>query len=884
VSAPWLVACLAVAPLSSAPPPAGLEGRTVTAVHVDAPPAEKARFTRYHELRVGEPLQAERVRHAVELLHATGRYADVVVEAEESAGGVALTFRLPPAPLLADVVVEGDRVRRPNRVRRLTRLRTGEPVWPTRLDRAAQQVALELAEDGYLEALVSAQARPSPRGADVVFTVRAGPQARVGRAQMEGLPPASADLDSRLAPRAGQVFRRGRSKRAAESVQEELRERGHWAARVSVDEAYDPRTARMDLTFRVEAGPRWRVAYEGDALPEPGLADDVRELVREGGTGADAVAEAAERIEDSFRRRGHRNARVTGHPNLREGEATLLFAVVAGAPSWVESVRLSGEAEAVAGLDALLVTRAAQPMQDALLEQDVTTLSRALEERGHAEARVEVEVPEGTGNLPVVFRILAGPRTTVATLEIATPVAVPQSGESRELRVRTGLPYRVRDLARDRQTLLAAFRDGGYPQVEVTPDVRFSEDRSQVDVVLRVTPGARVDVDHLVVAGLARTREDVVRRELLLKEGEPLGLQRVLESQRRLSALGIFQRVSVSELDPESPSRRSVLVVAEEAPLITVAYGIGYAERDLLRASAEVTRRNLFGMDRSLSTFARVSFRGSRLLTTYREPYFLGARQELFVTAFREEEDRPFFDFVRFGGFVQGARAVREDMSLIARYTYQLTDNFNIENPSQVGREFSSSTLSGPSFSIVNDTRDNPLDPRRGRFLSADLLLSLRVLGGNSFAKSYLQAGRYQRLTARTVVALSARLGLARTFGLEESIFLSEADRFYAGGPYSLRGFETDTVDPRGGNGLLLAGAELRQDVSRTFTLAAFTEAGNVYPLVSDMDLGNLRYVAGFGLRYRTAFGPLRVDWGFKLNRRPGESPSEVHLTVGHAF
>ena len=134
------------------------------------------------------------------------------------------------------------------------------------------------------------------------------------------------------------------------------------------------------------------------------------------------------------------------------------------------------------------------------------------------------------------------------------------------------------------------------------------------------------------------------------------------------------------------------------------------------------------------------------------------------------------------------------------------------------------------------------------------------------------------------MVALSARVGLARTFGLEESIYLSEADRFYAGGPYSLRGFETDTVDPRGGNGLVLAGAELRQDVSRTFQLAAFTEAGNVYPLVSEMDLGNLRYTAGFGLRYRTAFGPLRVDWGFKLNRRPGESPSEVHLTVGHAF
>jgi outer membrane protein insertion porin family len=879
VNASWLLGLLWVAPLSPS-----LEGRPLAAIQLDAPAGEAPRFARYQELKVGEPLQAERVRHVVELLHATGRYADVVVEAESRAEGVALTFRLLPAPLLAGVVVEGDRIRKPGAVRRLTRLRHGEALWPVRLERAAQQLALDLAEHGYLEAHVSAQARPTSGGADAVFSVRAGPRAKVGWTRMEGVPSASAPaLSARLAPRPGQVFERARSRKAAQSLQEALVKSGYWSARVVAEEAYDPRTARIDLTFRAEVGPRWEVAFEG-TLPEPSLADDVRDLVREGGAGPDAVAEAAERIEDALRRRGHRLVRVTSHRNVREGGTTLLFAMVAGPPAWVESVRLAGDTDAASGLPSFFSTRPGHPLQDSLLEQDATALVRALEDRGFVEAKVEVEVPDGGGTLPVVFRVLAGPRTTVASLEIATPVPVPVSGESRELRVRAGLPYRVRDLARDRQTLLGAFRDGGYPLVEVTPEVVFSEDRARAQVVLRVVPGGRVEVDHLVVAGLTHTREEVVRRELLLKEGEPLGLQRVLESQRRLSALGIFQRVSLSELDPESPSRRSVLVAAEEAPLTTIAYGIGYAEREQLRMSAEVTRRNLFGMDRSLSTFARVSFRGSRILSTYREPYLLGRRQELFVTAFREEEDRPFFDFVRYGGFVQSARSLRPELSVIARYTYQLTDNFNIENPSQVGREFTTSTLSGPSLSIVNDTRDDPLDPRRGRFLSADLLLSLHVLGGNTFAKGYFQAGTYQRLTARTVVAASARLGLARTFGLEESIFLSEADRFYAGGPYSLRGFETDTVDPRGGNGLLLAGVELRRDVRRVFSLAAFSEAGNVYPLASDLDLNDLRYVAGFGLRYRTAFGPLRVDWGFKLNRRGDESRSHVHLTVGHAF
>ena len=175
-------------------------------------------------------------------------------------------------------------------------------------------------------------------------------------------------------------------------------------------------------------------------------------------------------------------------------------------------------------------------------------------------------------------------------------------------------------------------------------------------MVLRVVPGAPTTVDHVVITGLESTRDVVVRRELAVKEGEPLALDRVLESQRRLGALGLFDRVTITEMDPDSPQRRSVVVRAEEAPLTSVSYGVGYAEQDYLRGSVEVTRRNLFGMDRRLSAFARASFRGFRMLGTFREPYLLGRKQELFFTAFREEEDREAFSYMRTGVTLQTAR------------------------------------------------------------------------------------------------------------------------------------------------------------------------------------------------------------------------------------
>ena len=122
------------------------------------------------------------------------------------------------------------------------------------------------------------------------------------------------------------------------------------------------------------------------------------------------------------------------------------------------------------------------------------------------------------------------------------------------------------------------------------------------------------------------------------------------------------------------------------------------------------------------------------------------------------------------------------------------------------------------------------------------------------------------------------------------------ADRFFAGGDYSLRGYRLDTAGPlvlstdgsrllpEGGNALLLGSVELRFDLARRFSVAAFTDFGNVYPFIAAIDLGDVLVSVGTGIRYKSAIGPLRLDWGYKLDRRPQEKPYAFHVTIGHAF
>ena len=867
-------------PLPTPAAPAAPMTDLVASVRVAAPEADVERLSRYVEVKVGEPLRPDVVRHVVELFYATGGYEDVIVEAERGPAGLDVVFRPIPAPLLAAVVVEGDRVVSSGELARVARLRPLEPLWPARLEHAARDVAIALGTRGYLEARVSAAARRHAGGADAVFAVRSGPRARVGTARVEGAGGLEAGLRGRMQP--GAVFRRERAQAAAEAMRRDLVRQGHWRAEVDLDESYDPASGRVALVFRARPGPRTEVEFRGARVPH-GLRSAVEASLREGGLKTDALEESVDRIEEDYHRRGFRDvAVVRGEQARGDSRQVVVYDVRPGDPARVASVRIDADVEDVAW--PRLATRPGQPLQDALVADDAGKVARTLEAAGHATPRVDPVLPEGGGDVPVLFRAEAGPRTVVATVEVDAPVPLPADSAARELFVRPGAPYRVRDVARDRNALLTAYRDAGYAQADVTPELTLSEDRRQAKVVLHVAPGPRLSVDHVVVAGLERTDEEVVRREITLKEGGALGQQQVIESQRRLGALGLFQRVSVTEIDPESTGKRTVLVSAEEAPLTTVAYGIGYAEGDLLRGSLEVTRRNLFGMDRTLSAFARLSFKGSRFLVTFREPYLLGRRQEMFATGFREEAERPFFDFIRYGGLLQTAHALSPRWSLILRYGYQRVHVFNVSNPGEVSREFGNYAVAGPSSSVVNDTRDDPLEPHRGRFLSADVQFSDNWLGGDTFVKGFVQASGFERLTSRVVLALNARLGLGRTLGLEESIFLPRAERFYAGGDYSLRGFSLDSVLPSGGNALLLGSAELRVDTGRYLSAALFSDVGNVYPLVSDFTLRDLRYTAGMGLRYRSALGPLRVDWGFKLNRRPGESPYHVHLTIGHAF
>jgi len=401
-------------------------------------------------------------------------------------------------------------------------------------------------------------------------------------------------------------------------------------------------------------------------------------------------------------------------------------------------------------------------------------------------------------------------------------------------------------------------------------------------------------VGRILIIGLEVTKPLVVLRESRLKEGDFLSYQKLLDTQSSLSGTGLFTSVQIRELESEEDERDLIIEVVE-GPRTTIVPGLGYAQDESFRGSLEVTKLNISGHGRTASIFLRGSVEGSKkAMLSFTEPYAFHRRQPFNVQIYGEDDrSRPDFHFQRVGFQVQTTFPVKGG-NVITRYTFQNTVTLNAETDcAEVNRTLCDGKISGPSIGYVHDTRNDAIYPRRGMVYSFETLLSAHKLGGDSFLKGSAFIARYDEVRAGLVIAASARMGLSRAFG--SSIELPLPERFFAGGPSLMRAFKTDEVGPgdyneagefvpSGGNALVAFTLEARLDLFRSFGFQAFAETGNVYAKVGDIDFGEFREVGGIGVTYRSPFGPLRLDWGFKLDRRTGEDRHQLHLAVGYAF
>jgi outer membrane protein insertion porin family len=891
------------------PADAELFGKTIRSIQYDADrPLERARYDRSIGLKPGDILTRTGLKAAIQALYDTGSFSEIAAAAVPEGDGVQLEFHLRFCTYFSRFFVSKNTDLGGRSPYEAMALPIGERFTAQKLEEARQAVLAYMRERGFYQAEVSARtARSGDDGQiDTTFEVQPGQLATIRSLVIRGVPPQeSAEIRGRLKLKEEQKYERDRFRKRLEALKKYLVGRGFLGAELQFSDSYQPGDNSVELDLSIRNFGQVRIEVDGFKIPKDSLRRLLPVLSGEG-LRPELLEEGTANLNEYLEEHGYPEA-ATSIQESRDSAGVRLvrYIIDRGRKVTVSEVRFHGN-RAFSDGD-LLKTIQIQPSRFlqksaysvSKLDADVEALQTLYRSVGYLDAVVVplVEPLENGEKLRVTFDCAEGVRARVRSVVVTGNQRLAAETIAARMRLKTGEPYSPDLAEHDRQVILAAYNDAGFLQPAVTWQADGPDKGDTYAIAFQVKEGVQSYVDRIVVLGRDRTRESVVEKRIKLKEDQPLSLGKMLETQQALYDTGAFELVRVTPQNPESSAAcQNVIVRLQEARPVTVRYGFGYQEREKVRGILELSDLNIFGTGRR----ADLRLRGSAIEQTgvlsFQQPQFRFLPVDSFFTFSGSKKKEISFDSMRLDLSYQYSHPVNNHTWGLLRYSFT---NVRVSQvTADLAREETPRNLSTIAAFYVNDTRDNYLDPERGFFTSTDLSLTTKLpsalLAGGQYVSLFTQNSYYRRLSGRLLMASSFRFGIIHGFAGDRSIPLSE--RFFAGGSAGLRGFDTDRAgplglnnEPIGGSALLIGNLELRVPLISRFQLAGFYDGGNVYSSVDAIRFSAFSHTVGAGLRVRTPFGPIRVDYGINLNlpsslRSLGYKQGHFFLTIGPPF
>ncbi len=935
-----------------------LSGRIVTAIHMDVEGhrTDEPELMALLDVQRNKPLNLAELRASITQMHSAGRFDDIRVRGVLSGVGIELIFDLVPRHPVDRVAFAGVTSDLADALERDLRQRFNGLPRGAQADAAARAVERTLADRGFRQAQVRPAIETShlPDRATLVLTVVPGPLTIITSAKVEGASPlAPATVLKRAAVAVGQPYRSREIDLGLDALIEDLRGRGYYEATVShVRDVISADGRSADVVITVESAVPVILKFAGDPLP--GKDSELVPVKREGSVDDDLLEDSVRRIESALRRDGYWKGRAKFEKSTTTAGKVITITVTRGLRYRFERLEVSGNTQMTP--DAITAMVALE--RDALFDESkvargVAALRDAYRQQGYAAATLTATATELAASKPgddprVVERLVIdeGVQTKVADVVVTGASKLSITEVLSAMRLKRDGPYLAAFVSSDREAIRQKFDERGYGSAVIELRTKLTDDRTRVTIQVDVvSEGAQTVLDHVIIAGNKRVSDATIRAAVALTPGQPLGMAARGALQQRLSAMGFFRRVSITEVLHPGESGTDLVITVEESPTTSIVYGggleAGLRARSVIengqlatvdkfeiapRASFEIGRTNLWGKNRSINFNSGVSLRPRdepddptrdgkccgfseyRVDGSFREPSLFGWNAQGLASVAVEQAIRNSFNFLRENGSVQMLRRLQSrHASFIAGYSLERVklSNQRIAANEQllVDRLFPQVRLSVLSTSVLRDTRNDQLSPSDGSQVSADANLGMRAIGSQvGFAKVFLQGFAYRRLEAapRVVLAGGARVGLVRGFaqtinGAEVEL-VPASQRFFSGGSTTVRGFQQDRLGAanildenglsNGGNGLMVFNAEIRTAITRELGLATFLDTGSVFARVGEMRLGDLRTSVGAGIRYRSPLGPLRFDVGWKVGalRTTDARRWEFHFSIGEAF
>jgi outer membrane protein insertion porin family len=862
-------------------------------------------------LQVGEPVDLRQLRETIHALFARADVEWLRVEGEERANGLHVLVQIRNRTEISAVDV---RVRKPilkNRIRKWLELEPGTRVTTGEIEAAQRRVLRRLQDRGFFDARVDTfldytRASNTVRLTVEVFT---GEPLVVGEVVVTGVDDPEIALEARPEVKPGTRLTTKVITRIRNQTEARLRGAGFWDAHViGIDQKIEE--SEVSLEVGTVPGPLYQLEVdtppEHDKLVRRAIPDPAVEDLHPAQTAA-----LEERIIEGLQGEGYLLAEVAVQLDETDIQPVLWVEATPGAQRRIAEVVVDG-AHSVSSQELLssVVVHPGpvrgfrgQTVSSTTLEQDRLLLADTYRSYGFVDVEVGEPILEAVGDdaVRVVFPVVEGQRWVLTDLRIeGLPVESAGRLEQVELGLSEATPWHPRQVETTRRQLELILADTGYPdgRVEATVDTSVV---GEARVVMRAEPGPFVTIGNVVIAGLVKTNEGVVQRTIRrsgVVTGEPFARDRMLEAQRRLYALGLFRRVELLPLPGrEHRAERGVVVACEEGRQRSYLFGVGWNETDRFRITLGWSHLNLFGGAHAVSAEVRFSSREQRYQFGVREPWVPKLNAPAYMVVYRTFEEYPErgYDQLRRGLWIDAGDRLKRPFRTWWRYEYQIVQ----PEGEPIEREDQEALIASITPTLEWDYRDDLLVPTRGTFTSVSLEWAFPIFQADSeFLKLQSRFSLYRRMLDG-IGAFGVRVGAIEPLGSETGVPANLQvpinTRFFSGGASSHRAFNTDTlgipgqtVDPEGnpigGNALVLINFEYTRRISGMFAGVTFVDVGNVWEEPSAVRLEDFRWGAGIGLRVDTPAGPLRAEYGWKLDREPGEEAGRFFLSFGIPF
>ena len=528
------------------------------------------------------------------------------------------------------------------------------------------------------------------------------------------------------------------------------------------------------------------------------------------------------------------------------------------------------------------------------LEVDADRLAAFYLDHGFMDVRVgRPETTYDEEGIYINFPIDEGYRFRVGKVEVSGKDIEPKINVLSIIKLSEKKYFNRETLAKDLQNLTDFFTSRGYAFADVTPKINKDETHQVVDVDYEINKGEIVYFARVVITGDTKTRDKVIRRQLKVVEGARYSKADLERSVSNLQRLDFFETVDLDTRKGKTADKMDVEVKVKEKPTRHISAGAGYSSADQVFFQAQIAERNLFGRGQDLSFTATLGSTANTFSLKFTEPWLFDIPLSMTIEAYNWSRDYDEYNKTSSGGRIGFGYPVWDYTRLYFSYMY---DDANISNVSsdaatEIKDQEGKLVTSALSSTLRRDSKDHPFLTTRGSDNSLTVDYAGGFLGGTAgYIKGEVNSSWYFPLFWDCVGFLHGKAGYIVGNGGEVPIY----ERFYLGGINSIRSFGSGQVSPTdpktgdriGGNKMVLFNAEFLFPLIKEQGVRGvlFFDAGNAYDNGNSIDLSDLKYAIGFGIRWHSPMGPLRLEWGYNPDKKAGDPQSKWQFSMGVFF